>query len=130
MGLDRYTFRARLIPALFVALPIPLAVIAWSPESARIWTYGASVIVWSGGQRREVRRGRRGRRGGGAPPHRVASRLHAAVGPRSCRRVRRAAAGSVRAVVARHQAYMARAVTAFGFLIRRPLSLPARRDLA
>lgn len=49
MGLDRYSFRARLIPALFVALPIPLAIIAWSPENARIWTYGASVIVWGGG---------------------------------------------------------------------------------
>ena len=48
-GLDRYTIRARLVPALVVALPIPLATIAWFPDGAHIWGVVWGVVTWAGG---------------------------------------------------------------------------------
>jgi hypothetical protein len=48
-GLDRYTIRARLAPALLVALPIGLATFAWFPDGVRIWGAVWAFIAWSGG---------------------------------------------------------------------------------
>lgn len=47
--LDPYVRRARLHPALLVALPAALAVLAWFPSEAAAAGVVWSVIVWSGG---------------------------------------------------------------------------------
>lgn len=45
---DPYTRRARLQPGLLVALPLALAVLAWSPAGLTGWGVLWSVLVWSG----------------------------------------------------------------------------------
>ncbi|MCX6545739.1 MAG: hypothetical protein NTV05_15165 [Acidobacteria bacterium] len=47
--LDPYVRRARLQPALLVALPVALAVLAWFPTDALVAGALWSFIVWSGG---------------------------------------------------------------------------------
>lgn len=46
---DTYTRRARLQPALLVALPLGLAVLAWFPDGMIGWATAWGLIVWSGG---------------------------------------------------------------------------------
>src|SRR5215470_9698934 len=48
-GLDRYTIRARLVPALIVALPIALATVAWFPDGFHIWGTFWGLVTWAGG---------------------------------------------------------------------------------
>ena len=45
---DPYIRRARLQPGLLVALPLALAVLAWSPAGLTGWGVLWSVLVWSG----------------------------------------------------------------------------------
>ncbi|MBI4445359.1 MAG: hypothetical protein HY645_05555 [Acidobacteria bacterium] len=47
--IDRYTFRARLQPALLVALPLGLTTMAWFPAGVAGWDVLWGLIVWSGG---------------------------------------------------------------------------------
>lgn len=47
--LDPYVRRARLQPALLVALPVALAVFAWFPSEATVAGAVWSLVVWSGG---------------------------------------------------------------------------------
>ena len=47
--LDLYARRARLQPALIVALPVALAVLAWFPTGAVVAGAIWSLVVWSGG---------------------------------------------------------------------------------
>lgn len=46
---DAYDRRARLEPALIVALPLALAMLAWSPDGLKGWTILWSLLVWAGG---------------------------------------------------------------------------------
>lgn len=46
---DTYTCRARLFPALLVALPLSLATLAWFPSGPTGWETLWGLIVWSGG---------------------------------------------------------------------------------
>jgi hypothetical protein len=46
---DTYSRRARLEPALFVALPLALVTLAWFPSSSIGWGALSSVLVWCGG---------------------------------------------------------------------------------
>src|SRR6266446_697497 len=45
--LDRYTFQARLLPALIVVFPIALTTVALGGASMR--TAGLSIVTWAGG---------------------------------------------------------------------------------
>lgn len=47
--LDTYTRRARLQPALLVALPLGIATLAWFPHGLEGWGALWGLIVWSGG---------------------------------------------------------------------------------
>lgn len=47
--IDKYTFRARLQPALLVALPLGLTTMAWFPAGVAGWDILWGLIVWSGG---------------------------------------------------------------------------------
>lgn len=47
--LDKYTVRARLLPALLVALPIGLAAMAWFPDGILGWKAVSGLLIWSGG---------------------------------------------------------------------------------
>jgi len=49
VGLDAYTFRTRLLPALLVLLPAGLAALAWFPELQASWTPILSLVVACGG---------------------------------------------------------------------------------
>ena len=46
---DVYNRRARLQPAFIVALPLGLAILAWSPDGFKGWTVLWSLLVWAGG---------------------------------------------------------------------------------
>lgn len=46
---DPYLRRARLEPALLVALPLTLAMFAWWPAAVKQWGLLWSFVVWSGG---------------------------------------------------------------------------------
>lgn len=46
---DQYTIRARLLPALIVALPVGLATVAWFPEGIPGWSAIWGLVAWSGG---------------------------------------------------------------------------------
>jgi len=46
---DAYTARARLLPALIVALPLGIATLAWFPNGVLGWGAIWALIVWSGG---------------------------------------------------------------------------------
>lgn len=46
---NTYTRRARLTPALIVALPLGLAVLSWSPDGLKAWTVLWTLFVWAGG---------------------------------------------------------------------------------
>lgn len=47
--LDKYTVRARLLPALLVALPIGLATVTWFPGGVFGWGAVWGLVTWSGG---------------------------------------------------------------------------------
>jgi len=47
--LDQYTIRARVVPALLVALPLGLAALAWSPDGISGWSALRGLAVWCGG---------------------------------------------------------------------------------
>lgn len=47
--LDQYTVRARLLPALIVALPPCIATLVWFPDGLHGWGAVWALIVWSGG---------------------------------------------------------------------------------
>jgi hypothetical protein len=46
---DQYTVRARLLPALLVALPAGVATLAWFPDGILGWGAVWGLITWSGG---------------------------------------------------------------------------------
>ena len=46
---NHYTRRARLSPALIVALPLGLTVLSWSPDGLKSWMTLWSLFVWTGG---------------------------------------------------------------------------------
>jgi hypothetical protein len=46
---DTYTARARLLPALIVALPLGVATLAWFPNGVVGWGPLWALVVWSGG---------------------------------------------------------------------------------
>ena len=48
MKFDTYTRRARLYPALLVALPLGLATLAWFPEGLAGWGTLWGLVTWSG----------------------------------------------------------------------------------
>ncbi len=45
---DQYTIRARVIPALLVALPLGLATLAWFPDGISGWTTLWGLAIWCG----------------------------------------------------------------------------------
>ena len=45
---DQYTIRARVLPALLVALPLGLATLAWFPDGLSGWSALWGLAVWSG----------------------------------------------------------------------------------
>lgn len=45
---DQYTIRARVLPALLVALPLGLATLAWFPDGLSGWSALWGLTVWSG----------------------------------------------------------------------------------
>ncbi len=47
--LDQYTVRARLLPALLVALPAGVATLAWFPDGILGWGPVWGLVAWSGG---------------------------------------------------------------------------------
>jgi hypothetical protein len=47
--LDQYTTRARVVPALLVALPVGVATLAWFPSGVAGWSALWALVVWSGG---------------------------------------------------------------------------------
>lgn len=47
--LDKYTVRARLRPALIVALPLGLATVSWFPDGVLGWGAVWGLVTWSGG---------------------------------------------------------------------------------
>ncbi len=47
--LDQYTTRARVVPALLVALPVGVATLAWFPGGIAGWSALWALVVWSGG---------------------------------------------------------------------------------
>ena len=49
IGIDAYSYRARLQPALLVALPIALCVLALDPSRMLIGTAAWAVAAWAGG---------------------------------------------------------------------------------
>lgn len=46
---DQYTVRARLLPALLVALPAGVAALAWFPDGILGWGAVWGLVTWSGG---------------------------------------------------------------------------------
>lgn len=49
LGLNVYSARARLQPALFVALPLAIAAVVWAPKALEGWGVLWGLVVWSGG---------------------------------------------------------------------------------
>lgn len=49
VGLDKYTIRARLYPALLVALPLAVAAFVWAPGDVSAWATLWGLLTLSGG---------------------------------------------------------------------------------
>lgn len=85
--LDAYTRRARLWPALLVALPLGLATLAWFPEGLAGWGTLWGLVAWSGGtallaqvgrDKGKVKESRLVENWGGMPTTRMLRHRHAA----------------------------------------------------